>query len=512
MTRKLTYLYLVPICFVLMLTSIFSLLKTTYFELYMVNEVPSYKNDHPVLLLMLLVFGGIILYWINQYISHRRIGGKYFCFISCAWAAGLSLFFVLLFRCGAVCDSEFLSNSAIEFMKGNYEAFEEGTYLQGFPFQLGMIALLELIYRLFGIENYIAFQVLNVIAIIWIIYLLNRITWELFENEQVVKWEAMISMGMLPLFMYATFVYGDIIGISLGMGAVYWTIRYLKTDQWRYLLLTGLLFMCAVVVKSNINVLLIAFMITMLLKMLQTKRWGIFIAIIGVVFLSQIGVQTVNMVYASRAGIEKIDKGVPKLAWIAMSLQEAKETDNGCGWYNGYNMNVYRENGFDRQETTEDCLENIQESLQRFVQHPKAAIYFFYKKFVSQWNDPTFQSLIVNEWSSRYTENKLPLADFFIYGMGRRILSQMMNFYHLLVLTCSVAGSVYLIRNWRLERAYLMLNVFGGFLFHMIWEAKGRYILGYFIFLLPIAAVGLVQILRCFEQMVIHRKGRRIDG
>ncbi|MDD6070684.1 MAG: glycosyltransferase family 39 protein [Clostridiales bacterium] len=424
----------------------------------------------------------------------------------------MSLFFVLLFRCGAVCDSEFLSNSAIEFMKGNYEAFEEGTYLQGFPFQLGMIALLELIYRLFGIENYIAFQVLNVIAIIWIIYLLNRITWELFENEQVVKWEALISMGMLPLFMYATFVYGDIIGISLGMGAVYWTIRYLKTDQWRYLLLTGLLFMCAVVVKSNINVLLIAFMITMLLKMFQTKRWGIFIAIIGVVFLSQIGVQTVNMVYTSRAGIEKIDRGVPKLAWIAMSLQEAKETDNGCGWYNGYNMNVYRENGFDRQETTEACLENIQESLQRFVQYPKAAIYFFYKKFVSQWNDPTFQSLIVNEWSSRYTENKFPLADIFIYGMGRRILSQMMNFYHLLVLTCSVAGSVYLIRNWRLERAYLMLNVFGGFLFHMIWEAKGRYILGYFIFLLPIAAVGLVQILRCFEQMVIHRKGRRIDG
>ena len=36
-----------------------------------------------------------------------------------------------------------------------------------------------------------------------------------------------------------------------------------------------------------------------------------------------------------------------------------------------------------------------------------------------------------------------------------------------------------------------MITIFGGFLFHMLWEAKGRYILPYFVMMLPMAAVGL---------------------
>ena len=369
-----------------------------------------------------------------------------------------------------------------------------------------MIAFLELLYRMFGIENYLAFQMINVVAITFIVYLFNRITWELFEDEQIALWEALISMGLMPLFLYATFVYGDIIGLALGVGAVYCTICYLKTEQWMYLVITGLLFMLAVIVKSNINVLLVAFCIAMFLKMLQNKKWIILLWIIGIVILSQAGVQTVNRVYANRAGIEQIDEGVPKLAWVAMSLQEAKETDNGCGWYNGYNMNIYRDNDFDRRATTKACLENIRESLKRFVHNPKDALYFFYRKFVSQWNDPTFQSLIVNEWYSRYTENRPALADFFICGTGRRILAQIMNFYHFFILLSSVIGGIYFVKKWQLERAYLLLNVFGGFLFHMIWEAKGRYILCYFIFLLPVAAVGVVQMLKGIDQRMAQRK------
>ena len=40
-------------------------------------------------------------------------------------------------------------------------------------------------------------------------------------------------------------------------------------------------------------------------------------------------------------------------------------------------------------------------------------------------------------------------------------------------------------------KAYFMLNIFDGFLFHMLWEAQARYILGYFVLLLPLAACGL---------------------
>ena len=36
-----------------------------------------------------------------------------------------------------------------------------------------------------------------------------------------------------------------------------------------------------------------------------------------------------------------------------------------------------------------------------------------------------------------------------------------------------------------------MIAVLGGFLFHMVWEANSRYILPYFLLMLPYAAWGL---------------------
>lgn len=502
MAKKLTYFYLIPTGVVLLVSSIFSFFKTTYFELYMVNEVPSYKRDHPLILAVFLLMVGVVIYFVNRYLERTKIRQTRECLITCGWAALVSLFFVFLFRCGAVCDSQFLSDYAVEFMKGNYEAFTGGTYLHHFPFQLGMIAFLELVYRLFGAENYLAFQMINVVSIVVTIYFLEKIAWELFENEQVLAWESIISMGMFPLFLYAAFVYGDVIGLALGVAAIYCGVRYIRSEKWKYLLAAGILFMFGIIVKSNVNVLLAAFVITMLLKMLQDKKWSIFLWVVGIVILSQAGVWTVNTIYAHRAGIEKVWDGTPKAAWIAMGLQEAKETDNGCGWYNGYNMEVYREHAFDDEATKEACMENIKESLKRFVHAPKDAVYFFYRKFVSQWNDPTFQSLMMSEWYSRYTENKTALSDFFIYGIGRNILSWLMNFYHLVVLIASTAGCLYFIKNWRLERAYLLLNIFGGFLFHMIWEAKARYILGYFVLLLPVAAAGIAFGIRWAERKI----------
>lgn len=494
MLKKLTYFYLVPLWLMLVLTGVFSWLKTTYFELYVYNEVPRYKEDHPLILLVLLAVFLFLAHKGNRLLDRQKLTAKSMRRLACGWAFVLSAFFVLLFRCGVVCDSEFLSNCAVEFMKGNYAAFAQGEYLHHYPFQLGMIALLELVYRTFGVENYLAFQFLNVIAVTGIIYLLNRITEELVEDEKAWKWEAVLSLGMLPLYLFATFIYGDLIGFAFGIGAVYCGMKYLKTEKIKYLLAAAPLFMLAVTVKSNIYVLLVAFVIAIFMKMLQNKKWQLLL-LAGIIFISSLGVKGIASFYAGRAGMEEMWKGTPKIAWAAMGLQEADEKDNGCGWYNGYNWRVYEENGFDEQETAAACMEDIKRSLGRFAKDPGHAVYFLYRKFVSQWNAPAFQAMITNEWYSRYNEDRLPFADFLIYGGGRKALYQIMNVYHLLIFIGSAAGCWHMIRNWKLERAYFALNIFGGFLFHMIWEAQSRYILGYYVMLLPIAAIGWQRIL-----------------
>ena len=45
MAKKLTYFYLVPLWMVFVVNCFCSLFKTTYFELYVYNEIPRYKND-----------------------------------------------------------------------------------------------------------------------------------------------------------------------------------------------------------------------------------------------------------------------------------------------------------------------------------------------------------------------------------------------------------------------------------------------------------------------------------
>ena len=175
---------------------------------------------------------------------------------------------------------------------------------------------------------------------------------------------------MLPLYLFATFIYGDIIGMAFGIGAIYYGIRYLKEERIKHLLIAGALFMPAVVVKSNIYVLMVAFVIAILIRLLQNKRWWQILFLLGILLFSPTGVKGIEAMYARRAGIEKILDGTPKIAWVAMSLQETDEESYGCGWYNGYNWKIYENCGFDVELTSQACLVNIKDSLQRFAEDP----------------------------------------------------------------------------------------------------------------------------------------------
>ena len=42
--------------------------------------------------------------------------------------------------------------------------------------------------------------------------------------------------------------------------------------------------------------------------------------------------------------------------------------------------------------------------------------------------------------------------------------------------------------------AYAILPIFGGMLFHLIWETQPRYMIGYYSMLFPIATAGLIHL------------------
>ena len=119
---------------------------------------------------------------------------------------------------------------------------------------------------------------------------------------------------------------------------------------------------------------------------------------------------------------------------------------------------------------------------------------------VSQWAETTFEALLVN----RVMPNESPcpaLADSLLSGGGSHALALYMEGYTLTLYLGFAAGTALLAigllrrKAWAWPHLYaplaLMVAVLGGFLYHMLFEAKSQYLMIYLPMMAPLAASGL---------------------
>lgn len=515
MTKKdkfiylLTLVYLIPFFVLVTANMLFSMFQTTYMELYQDTEKPLYKEDSPLLLLALTA---LFLFFCFFFFKKKEITPRLCTLLertALVWTVIISLFIIFLFRVRVSCDSGHLSNIAIAFLNGDYSEFLGDGYLAHYPHQLGMIGLFQIVYYLFGIENFIVLQSLNVIAIFSAVYYLHRITEELFPQLQIRVILSLLCMGLLPLYLYSTFIYGDIPGLGLVLPAMYYVIRYLNTKRKLYALPATFCMAFAIVLKSNNSVILIAVILILLLHTIQSKdKFAVLFSILLICSPSLINTG-INSYYAHAAGLDSIPSGIPKIAWVAMGLQENEYIENG--WYNSYNWGIYTQNNHNADATTQACIASIKDSLSGFIAAPKSGLHFFYKKFISQWNDPGYQAQITVEWYSRHRDDHSKLALYLIYGNGRFLVEGIMNLYHFMILLGSSIFAFFSLWEKKPANTLLSLSVFGGYFFHLIWEAGGRYGLGYFVICVPMAAWGFWKLTELISSTVIHLHKKKVS-
>ena len=261
----LTLFYIIPFSVLLVVNTLTSLFQTTYMELNLDTEKPLYKADSPLFLLLItLIFIVLCSLFLKKYTLSEK-----FCKMLeksvLIYATILCFIILFLYRVRIACDSEALSNIAISFLNGDYSSFIGDNYLAHYPHQLGMIAFLETIYFLFGVENFMVLQVINVCAILSTIYFLHRITKELFDQLQLQFILSVLCIGLLPLYLYSTFIYGDIPGLGLICPCIYYIIRYLNTEKKRFILPASLYMTFSILLKSNNSIIMIAAIIILLL-------------------------------------------------------------------------------------------------------------------------------------------------------------------------------------------------------------------------------------------------------
>ncbi len=475
-----------------------SMLSTAYFtpdSSY--GERPEYRWDViPLNLLFLAAVAGI-LYILYKKQIFKKISTKMLAAIAVLFVIGMSVFWIQASHTYPEADQKAVSWVSYLMTQNNFLFFEHGKYMQIYPNQLGLTAILEVLYRLTGGENWKAFMYLTALANGVVVYLLYRITERLYHDQNADCLVLLASMGCIQIILYSTFLYGMMLGLVFALGAFYALLLFLDHGKWRYAVSAGILIGISILVKNNYSIFLVALVILLLYDAVKKSGGGIrkagksLAAILILIGLTALLSRSLTAFYEHRSGIP-IESGMPKSLWVAMGMQEGERAE---GWYNGFNFDTYVNSDCDPVVSDAMAREAITESLQHFQKDPVYAARFYLRKTLSQWNEPTYEALWVNQFHSGDFST---IVQSIYEGKLYRVLSEYMNLFQLLVFAAVFAGL--LIgkkgeKRWQLTELFLPMVILGGFFFHTIWEAKSQYIFPYFVCMLPGAAAGLSGVL-----------------
>lgn len=383
-------------------------------------------------------------------------------------------------------DQLFVFEAAQRFLAGDYTDFLKGGYMSMYPNQSGLFLLELPLVAVFGRHCFFAFELLNAGAYVLILFALGCLA----ERLGGTYTQRLIAEGcgliMLPLLFYTSFLYGNLIGLCLGLWAMYFELKFVEDHRVRDLVLSVVLIVLASAVKNNYLIFLVAIVLHALAEALRQKQ--VRNALLAVLVIIVYGLQSwgVTAALEHRTGGD-LGSGVSTLAFVAMGLQVNPVKCDG--WYNEFNKESYIESGFDAAKQAELAKASIADSA-AYLKSPANAARFFLRKNASQWADPLFQSL----WTSqvRQTRNERP-------GWMNKVLSPkgstaLGQFLDVLQFWVYAGALLYLIFGRKdkkfFESLLLQITVLGGFVFHCVWEAKGQYTISYFVLLLPLAVLG----------------------
>ena len=186
---------------------------------------------------------------------------------------------------------------------------------------------------------------------------------------------------------------------------------------------------------------------------------------------------------------------MPASATVLMGIHSG--TYYGPGGYDASSWKLFWANNYDTNATSAAAVKGIREYIATYLHNPKE-VKFFLQKTAWQWLDPWFEALTMNGPSITVAGGAgwlaTALAGGVLFTPVQALLRALLTFVYLfagigtLELRRKTDGSVW--------AQLLGIAFFGGFLFQLVWETKSRYCFPFFVFLLPLAALGFTAALR----------------
>ena len=418
----------------------------------------------------------------------RRAGRRAFAAALALWTAA-ALCFVLAVGLLPRADSALVIDAAKRFAAGDFSPLE-GEYFSRVSYQLGICLPLEGLARLLpGLDLNLLMQALNCVISAALMALLCGLAGGLSGDARTSGAAALLYLAFVPMLLFNMFVYGVLPMLLLCVLAMRCFARCARTGERRFGVLYALLIGAAAALKPNAMIVMLALLICAAVHALQRKDGFLLLcAALSAVLCFALPAGVIRL-YELRAGVTLApDTGM--LLRLAMGMQDSMIA---AGWYNGV-IEEYWPLSVTPEMEKAAALEMLAARLREFAADPAGAWAFFKEKCLTQWAEPSYDILwygAVCGKSGRF--NGLAHAIFRDGSPVRALLAGYMNIFQQAAYVLALIGTCGMIREKRTEAVQLMLpvTVLGGFLYHMLFEAKSQYIYPYMLLLLPLAAAGM---------------------
>ncbi len=488
-------IYVFGIIFLLIIT-ILNILFTANLD---ASEHIEITNNTIIYILGLLILSGVIFY-INKIINAKLYNDienekkkkiKKILFITSITVYVLfNILWCIFVRPPIVGDQIHACNLAQTFYSGNDNEFLPNItyagiplieYMQAYHQQITLAFVFSIFFRIIHFDGIGILRVLNIIGNIFILIALYKINKQL-QNEYKTNKVLLLFLiiTFISISMLSTFIYGDIPSIALSLFSIYYMMKYTKSGKIKEPIMASILTMIAYMMRMNTLIFIIATVIYLLLDLFskikkQTAKQNIIkIAIIIMyIIISIIPSNIVKAYYINKYNLDT-NKEYPTISYILMAMEESHR---GNGWYSeGIGEPALK----DPQAKKVEYVEKIKDRLEYFSKNMAYTFNFYTMKIASMWTENTYSAIRNN------TTQENDVLEQFI---------EPLTFYQkALLILMSVCSLIVLIQNRKnlsLDLIFLLTIFIGGFSFHILWEAKSRYIIPYIIVLIPIASINI---------------------
>ena len=373
-------------------------------------------------------------------------------------------------------------------------------YMERYPYQASMILFLQACHWLAGSNALLLFQLLNTVCVGVSSWTVIRLVHSWTGDKKTAGLALLLQIMFLPPILYATFVYGNQLSVTLMLIAFLMQSRGFNTGLLRWHIGASLMMLLAVIAKQTMLIAVIALILTWIVEAIRSHKAKFLApAALGLVLCLSIPGTVDSTVLESHDA--NPDMGLPKTTWVVMGLganDQAKEPYRGLGMFDTYPFRLpVKEYTPAKQSTMDKQL--IKTRLESFANNPTDMFRFFGRKTVYMWADPTHGSITASNWNrgskpAMSEREKTRLADSMYDGRLHTLTVNMMDVIQFTVFAGFLLA--FTVRRTDTSNWGLALFAFGGFLLYLAWEAKSQYTLPMVQAMLPYAAIGLMAVPR----------------